>query len=68
MKEYIVADTGDIMMIGGKIERELVRCKDCARGGIVYADGMLPYINCYDEDHDLDWFCADGVRRQATVK
>ena len=43
--------------------KELVRCKDCMKGTLVIEVGMLPFIRCFGEEHELDWFCADGKRR-----
>ena len=51
---------------------ELVRCKDCAFA-LICDDGHKKWIECkchyeqgYDpeEPHPLDWFCADGERKQ----
>ena len=41
-------------------DRQLVRCKDCMKGTLVTEVGMLPFIRCFGEEHELDWFCADG--------
>ena len=47
---------------------ELIRCKDCKHGKDII-DGLtqLHYILCTNKgDHysrDLDWFCADGEKR-----
>ena len=42
--------------------KELVRCKDCKRGAWLERTGMTPMVTCGDEDHEPDWFCADGER------
>ena len=53
-----------------KKEREaksVVRCKDCR-----YAEECIPpcddrYCVFYDQRHDKDWFCADGVAKDINV-
>ena len=46
-----------------KYQSEIVRCKDCKHGAYVVKYGMLPFVTCGGVDHELDWFCADGKRR-----
>ena len=46
-----------------KWQEQIVRCKDCKHGAFVAQDGMLPFVTCKGEDHELDWFCADGEGR-----
>jgi hypothetical protein len=41
----------------------VVRCKDCKRGARLERTGMMPMVTCKGEDHDPDWFCADGKIR-----
>ena len=41
----------------------IIRCKDCKKGSIVMPEGMEPFVTCKNEDHPLDWFCADGERK-----
>ena len=52
----------------------LVRCKDCANGEVCTQswDGVQ-YVECHaheeegydhEDGHPLDWFCADGERRE----
>ena len=43
--------------------QEVVRCMDCKRGARLERTGMMPMVTCKGEDHDLDWFCADGERK-----
>lgn len=40
----------------------VVRCKDCKHGARLERTGMTPMVTCKGEDHELDWFCADGER------
>ena len=44
--------------------RPLVLCKDCNKGALCVQVGMLPFVKCNGEDHELDWFCADGKRKE----
>ena len=67
MREYIVKDTGDIMMVGGKIIQELVRCNDCK----FFEDKNNEYNFCWCNKKDMqmevpsgNWFCAYGERRK----
>ena len=46
-----------------KNQPEIVRCKECKRGARLERTGMMPMVTCKGEDHDLDWFCADGERK-----
>lgn len=46
-----------------KEQKQIVRCKDCKHGALFAQDGMIPLVTCNGEDHELDWFCADGERR-----
>ena len=41
---------------------EIVRCEDCLNGGLCMQTDTLPYIRCRGQDHNPDWFCADGKR------
>ena len=75
MKEYVVADTGDVMMIGGKIKHELVRCKDCKFSKPHYTKSVFgnTLYECTHERYSAiaesrvvysgDWYCADGERK-----
>lgn len=47
---------------------EIVRCKDCKHGKLLFPD----YVSCLNSEenesgchvsHRPDWFCADGERR-----
>ena len=63
MKEYIIKDSPGAMLVGIKIEKELVRCKDCKHriNGCCYikkSDRI--HFGVYVAD---EWFCADGERR-----
>ena len=42
----------------------IVRCRDCKYGTIVMENGVLPFISCDGVEHDMDWFCAAGVRAE----
>ena len=51
-----------------KEQPEIVRCKDCnKRGQSVYRADGAEYIVCWNQglgiQHPIDWFCADGERR-----
>lgn len=63
IEEYIVkhesTDNGESI---GYVQ-PIVRCKDCMNGILVTEVGMLPFIRCFREEHELEWFCADGKRR-----
>ena len=61
MKEYVIKDTGSVMVVGGKIMQEIVRCKDCRHctfsddeqlADCMIKQGWFPV--------KPDWFCADG--------
>lgn len=41
---------------------EIVRCKDCKHGARLERTGMTPLVTCKGEDHELNWFCADGEK------
>lgn len=58
MKEYIIKDVPGAMIVGATIEKELVRCKDCAKQ---CTDNCLLYWN--DINTPDNWYCADGVKR-----
>lgn len=47
-----------------KEHETIVRCKDCENGAYVAAPGMLPFVKCGGIDHELDWFCADGRKKE----
>lgn len=60
MKEYIVS-----MPAVGQVVRELIRCRDC-KNAVVYDDNevVCTHIDSNGNDtHSVDWFCADGKRR-----
>ena len=65
MKEYIVQAYAEetIRTFDGHGAPELIRCKDCKRGTWLERTGMTPMVTCGGEDHEPDWFCADGERR-----
>lgn len=47
------------------VEKQIVRCGQCARGTKETEGAVAGYINCpyqgYGELHPAWWFCADGV-------
>ena len=60
MKEYIVS-----MPAVGQVVRELIRCRDC-KNAVFYDDNevICTHIDSNGSDtHSVDWFCADGKRR-----
>lgn len=66
MTEFIITCQSELLKDGSyKIERyrELIRCKDCKQGVESYkGDAML--CNKNGRYHGLDWFCADGERKE----
>lgn len=81
MKEYIVEyETEQLenstMFYGGKIKRELIRCKDCVYYVIdeLKRDGTedkrySPSVCLFRISRDSpDWYCADAERRGEDAK
>jgi len=70
-KEYIVEVCNDLVINAfDRFENdwspdELIRCKDCKYGTPIMKYGAIPLILCRGTDHDLNWFCADGKRKEA---
>jgi hypothetical protein len=65
MKEYVVKDDGDVMMVGGKIMRELVRCKDCKYWESEDEQDKQPsWLPCVAIQTRSDFFCADGESKE----
>ena len=63
MKEYIVSvgDKGNMNMIENGLHlQQLVRCKDCKH----YHKGFNCDLLQKPFNKDVDWFCADGDRRE----
>lgn len=44
--------------------KELVRCKDCKWLKWVDANDEMVYCNLYKRCFPMDWFCADGERKE----
>ena len=70
-REYIVRET--TLPLGGtrqEVVGELVRCKECFYAIPYNEQWVLPKKNdclwCkrYEDSRTLDWFCADGERRE----
>ena len=64
MKEYIVKDDGNVMMVGGKIIQELVRCKDC-KWFVMPQYGERGFCKNHEIITQTVWFCADGRKNNA---
>jgi len=69
MKEFItsVSDEGNIRMIENELKlQELIRCKDCKwhseKGFCKHPNGGAGNVR------PVDWFCADGERKEGEVK
>ena len=76
IKEFVVKITDEVVPNGiarfedeYAPEQELIRCKDCKHGELLFAD----YVSCQISDenesgchasHKPEWFCADGERRE----
>ena len=61
MKEYIVKDSGNVMMVGGKIVCELVRCANCKHGTDDDRGGIVCEFDAWR--HSDEFFCADGEKK-----
>ena len=45
--------------------QEIVRCKDCKNSGLDSSGINGYWCSAHTEWHDGDWFCADGVKKNA---
>lgn len=60
MKLLINRNTGEEMLVSDDIV-EVVRCKDC----IYNHNGGCTHSEIYDDtSHRLDYYCADGERKE----
>ena len=46
-----------------KEQPEIIRCKDCKHGADTIINGEYLFKTCRGVNHEPDWFCADGERR-----
>ena len=44
---------------------EIVRCKDCKHGDDTIINGKYLFKTCGGVNHEPDWFCADGRRKDS---
>ncbi len=63
MAEYIV-DARPSDLFGIKMTGLLVRCKDCKHKEESVSPSWEAWCNRLHCGCDLDWFCADGERKQ----
>jgi len=46
-----------------KEQPEIIRCRDCKHGADTIINGEYLFKTCGGVNHEPDWFCADGEKK-----